>query len=399
MKDFDVIIIGAGIAGNSAAFHLSEKSDLRIMIIDKNDISSGASGLNAGHISTTGLGNDPNLQSYLTHGSLEIFKSFQIDRGYDIEFRQSGSIAAIQTEEQYDYALKNVLELRSNGKYAEIISTKEAKSIEPEISDNMYGYIYYPLRGQADPIKATTAFALEAQDLGTHIKVNEAVNKVYSESDGTFVIKTNKNQYTCNKLVIATGAWTNSLFKSLDLDIPIIPVRGQMWSSKSLPPNIFTAISAMQSQYDWNTDSTTDKNNPPELTHKDGKRITRHLYGRQRKNGEIIFGGDRENIGFTEKVDFSGVESNKNHVTELFPFISQIEIEKAWFGFMPFSIDGKPLIGKIPAYSNLFIVSGLASSGFGRGPMAGKYAAEVVLSDHMPSILSEADPSRFDQLN
>ena len=108
---------------------------------------------------------------------------------------------------------------------------------------------------------------------------------------------------------------------------------------------------------------------------------------------------DRENIGFTEKVDFSGVESNKNHVTELFPFISQIEIEKAWFGFMPFSIDGKPLIGKIPAYNNLFIVSGLASSGFGRGPMAGKYAAEVVLSDHMPSILSEADPSRFDQLN
>ena len=47
----------------------------------------------------------------------------------------------------------------------------------------------------------------------------------------------------------------------------------------------------------------------------------------------------------------------------------------------------------------MFIVSGLASSGFGRGPMAGKYAAEVVLSDHMPSILSEADPSRFDQLN
>ena len=191
MNDFDVIIIGAGIAGNSAAFHLSEKSDLRIMIIEKNDISSGASGLNAGHISSTGLGDDPNLQAYLTHGSLEIFKSFQIDRGYDIEFRQSGSIAAIQSEEQYDYALKEVLELRSKGKYAEIISTKEAKSIEPEISDKMHGYIYYPLRGQADPIKATTAFALEAQNLGTYIKVNESVNEVSSKSDGTFVIKTN----------------------------------------------------------------------------------------------------------------------------------------------------------------------------------------------------------------
>ena len=77
MTNFDVIIIGAGIAGSSAAFHLAENSSLKILLIDKNNVSSGASGLNAGHISSTGLGNNPDMQSYLTHGSLEIFKSFQ----------------------------------------------------------------------------------------------------------------------------------------------------------------------------------------------------------------------------------------------------------------------------------------------------------------------------------
>jgi sarcosine oxidase subunit beta len=399
MTDFDVIIIGAGIAGSSAAFHLAENSSLKILLIDKNNVSSGASGLNAGHISSTGLGNNPDMQSYLTHGSLEIFKSFQIDRGYDIEFRQSGSLSVIQTEEQYKFNLRNVLSLKSKDLNVDLISAKQAKSIEPDINDNMEGYIYYPLRAQADPVKSTNAFAKEAIKLGAKLKTNEEVTNILYKNDNTYEIITKNNQYSSNKLIIATGAWSNKLFQSLELDIPIIPVRGQMWSSKSLPPSIFTAISATQSSYDWSIKNTDDENNPPDLTHIKGERITRHLYGRQRKNGEIIFGGDRENVGFTDKLDFNGIESNKNHVSELFPFISRIEIDRAWSGFMPFSIDGKPIIGKIPRYKNLYIVSGLASSGFGRGPMAGKYISEIVLTDHSPNILKDAEPSRFDQLN
>ena len=399
MTDFDVIIIGAGIAGSSAAFHLAENSSLKILLIDKNNVSSGASGLNAGHISSTGLGNNPDMQSYLTHGSLEIFKSFQIDRGYDIEFRQSGSLSVIQTEEQYKFNLSNVLSLKSKDLNVDLISAKQAKSIEPDINDNMEGYIYYPLRAQADPVKSTNAFAKEAIKLGAKLKTNEEVTNILYKNDNTYEIITKNNQYSSNKLIIATGAWSNKLFQSLELDIPIIPVRGQMWSSKSLPPSIFTAISATQSSYDWSIKNTDDESNPPDLTHIKGERITRHLYGRQRKNGEIIFGGDRENVGFTDKLDFNGIESNKNHVSELFPFISRIEIDRAWSGFMPFSIDGKPIIGKIPRYKNLYIVSGLASSGFGRGPMAGKYISEIVLTDHSPSILKDAEPSRFDQLN
>jgi sarcosine oxidase subunit beta len=335
----------------------------------------------------------------LTHGSLEIFKSFQIDRGYDIEFRQSGSLSVIQTEEQYKFNLSNVLSLKSKDLNVDLISAKQAKSIEPDINDNMEGYIYYPLRAQADPVKSTNAFAKEAIKLGAKLKTNEEVTNILYKNDNTYEIITKNNQYSSNKLIIATGAWSNKLFQSLELDIPIIPVRGQMWSSKSLPPSIFTAISATQSSYDWSIKNTDDESNPPDLTHIKGERITRHLYGRQRKNGEIIFGGDRENVGFTDKLDFNGIESNKNHVSELFPFISRIEIDRAWSGFMPFSIDGKPIIGKIPRYKNLYIVSGLASSGFGRGPMAGKYISEIVLTDHSPNILKDAEPSRFDQLN
>jgi glycine/D-amino acid oxidase-like deaminating enzyme len=62
---------------------------------------------------------------------------------------------------------------------------------------------------------------------------------------------------------------------------------------------------------------------------------------------------------------------------------------------MPFSLDGKPLIGRLPASASVYIVSGLASSGFGRGPMAGRLLAELIHTGQSPAVLREADPARF----
>ena len=64
MNEFDTIIIGGGIAGSSAAFHLSKKPNNKILLIEQNSISSGASGLNAGQIGSAGWGNIPDLNSY-----------------------------------------------------------------------------------------------------------------------------------------------------------------------------------------------------------------------------------------------------------------------------------------------------------------------------------------------
>ena len=103
-------------------------------------------------------------------------------------------------------------------------------------------------------------------------------------------------------------------------------------------------------------------------------------------------------FGFNNEVDFNGIESNKNHATEILPFLSELPISRTWAGFMPISIDGEPIIGKFPTCKNLYIVSGLASSGFGRGPMSGKFIAECVDSGFVPEILNDADPGRFKQL-
>ena len=180
----------------------------------------------------------------------------------------------------------------------------------------------------------------------------------------------------------------------LGLKIPIVPVRGQMWATESVPPRVFHGISSTESALYWNRDHDDDTQAPSELTHRGSLRVTRHLYGHQRQNGEIIFGGDRELVGFNQEPDASGIEVNRGQATEVLPFLKDLPISRTWAGTMPFTLDGKPIIGRIPNRKNLYIVSGLASSGFGRGPMAGKLVADYISTGHMPHVLAEADPSR-----
>ena len=100
MADTEVIVIGGGIAGTSTACHLAQYGR-NVTLLERRDIASEASGVNAGGIGALGWGNVPNLQSYLTMGSLQIFKAMQLEFGFDLEFRASGALQAIQTAEQY----------------------------------------------------------------------------------------------------------------------------------------------------------------------------------------------------------------------------------------------------------------------------------------------------------
>ena len=392
-NDTDILIIGGGIAGSSTAFHLAEHGR-DVILLERGEIASEASGQNMGGLGGSGWGNNPNLLSYLTAGSVEIFKHIQIDMGYDIEFRLSGTLTAIHTEEQYEYYQDDVTSQRNNGYEIELLSVREARAIEPEANGELPGYMYRSERGQADPVKTTRAFAHAAEMAGATINTGQNVVSITPMSAGGYSIQTESSEFRCQTLVLATGAWCGPVGEMLGIKIPIIPIRGQMWATKSLPTRVLHTIGSTISSYAWSKSNGSDDVTPPNLTHKNGRRMTRHLYGRQRKNGEIIFGGDRESLGYNTTPDPAGIEVNRGHAAEVIPLVASLPIARSWAGVMPFSLDGSPIIGKIPIRDNLFIVSGLASSGFGRGPMAGKLAADYIHSGNMTHVLAEADPAR-----
>ena len=97
MTETEMVIIGGGIAGTSTAYHLAQYGH-DVALLERGDIASEASSVNAGSLGAIGWGNVPDLEAYLSMGSLEIFKTLQLDLRYDIEFRQSGTLQAIHTE-------------------------------------------------------------------------------------------------------------------------------------------------------------------------------------------------------------------------------------------------------------------------------------------------------------
>lgn len=392
MSESETLIIGGGIAGAAAAFGLARRGG-DVALVERGEIAGEASGVNAGQIGAAGWGGVPDLEDYLTMGSLQLFMEMQLDLGFDIEFRQSGSLTAIHDAAQFGYMSGRVREMRGRGMDVEIISARQARAMEPEINPDMPAYMFTPQRAQADPVKATRAFATAARREGARIFTGRAVVSAAQTGDGGWRVSTSGGEMRCRALIIAAGAWSARIGEMVGLKIPIQPVQGQMWATDPVPPAVFQTISSAESAYAWSLDDGRGDGTPPNLTHRGGERYTRHLYGRQRRNGELIFGGDRRAAGFGKNVDAAGVEVNRAHAAEALPFLSRIPIARTWAGLMPFSLDGDPLIGEIPQRDNLYIVGGLSSSGFGRGPMAGDLLAEYVHSGRRNPVLAQADPS------
>lgn len=388
----EILIIGGGITGTSTAFYLAQ-SGHEVTLLERSELASEASGLNAGTLWQIGWGASPDLSSTLSMGGLEIFKTLQLDLGYDIEFRQSGALKAIQTEEQLDFLQKEVQHLKSQGYSLEILTTRDARSIEPELSSELSGCLHYPLGGSANPVKTTRTFAAAAQQHGARILTRHEVSSIEYLKNASYKVFTPRGIFQTQTLILAAGPWCRSIGSMLGLNIPVFPVRGQMWSTGPIPTRLFHALGAAESTLYWHNNPYSNKDTPLELTHRDNVRLTRHLYGRQTRDGEIIFGGDRQ-LSNSKTPDEAGIESNRNHVIEIFPSLRQFPIKRTWAGLMPFTLNLEPIIGKIPQHESLYIVTGLGSSGFEQGPMSGKLLAEYIHNGKASPVLSNANPVR-----
>ncbi len=392
MHQTGILVIGGGIAGTATAYYLA-LSGHQVTLLEQSELAAEASGLNAGTLWATGWGHTPELSSTLSMGSLEVFKTLQLDLGHDLEFRQGGSLQAIQTEEEYAFAQQEARELLARGHQVELLDGRDAHSIEPALGPRVLGCLYYPYGGSANPVKTVRALASLAKIHGATILTHHKVTGIAHLGDGTYQIITPPATFKASTLVLAAGPWCRSLGAMLGLSIPVYAVRGQMWATAPVPPSIFHSIGALESHLYWHSHPYSDKQTPLELTHHQSQRLTRHLYGRQTREGEIIIGGDRQ-LNAPKTPDQEGIETNRAHALELFPELQDLPIARTWAGWMPFTLDLHPLIGKIPHLENLYLLTGLSSSGFEKGLMSGKLLAGSINNGAAVPILSAADPAR-----
>ena len=326
----EIVVIGGGIAGSATAFYLAALGH-QVTVLERGEVAAEASGLNMGGLGGSGWGEPPDLQGHLTVGSVALFESLQTDLGHEIEFRLSGTIQAIQNEAEFEFARNRVLAACAAGHDLELLTTREARSIEPALSPTLKGAVFGGRnRGQADPTKATRAFAKAAQNEGARFCTGCEVTRIEIDNVGTFRITTSQNPVLAEVLVLAAGAWCRPLAHLLRLDVPIVPVRGQMWATEPLPPTVFHTIAATESPFAWHRQRIAASGEPPDQTHLGSRRLTRHLYGRQTAQGKVIFGGDRQAMGYDQTVDPDGIDCNKAHASEILPFLNRMRVKRTW---------------------------------------------------------------------
>ncbi len=388
----DVIVVGAGIAGVSAAWRLAE-AGVRVTVVDRVGVAGGASALNAGMIDAPGWGRRPSLEALLKMGSLALFNQLVDERGHDIGLRADGGLSVVPDEAGWAYAETRVRAARRDGFDVELLTGDEARSAESGLSEGLAGAILTPASAHADPVSATRAIATEAERAGATIISGVDVAGVRGSPGHWAVVTAAGAAFEAEVLVVAGGAWSAAMAAWFGVDLPVVAVRGQMWATAPLPEGrIRHTISSVESSMAFAASGS-----PLPVTHDpDGRRVTRHLYGRQRANGEIVFGGDRVVADPTlpAEVDPAGIGVNHGQAVEVLPFLADVPIERRWAGLMPFTRDGLPLIGPMPGVQAVHVVGGLGSTGFNRGPMAGWLAADVVLGRDVPPEVAAARPDR-----
>ena len=387
----EIAVVGGGIAGASAAYHLA-RAGRDVALLERGEIASEASGINAGSIGALGWGRIPDLQATLTTGSLEIFRSLELDLEQDIEFRQSGALQAIQTEAQYEFARDQVQALRADGYTVELLSIREARSIEPAMSPELLGAVHSPLRAQADPKKATRAFAQVAAAAGARSSPVTRCSRWrrrprvpdrhparraprgHARDRGGGVVRRGGAHARLRHPDRPRARPDVGQRPRPPVHVPghlVHGVRARLAPSSGRRRRRAARADAQEGRADH-----APPLRPPDPHRRD------HL--RRRPRGGRL----RHHTGSL------GVEENKRHAGEVLPFLGGLPVRRTWAGLMPFPLDGEPIIGRIPALPDLFIVTGLASSGFGRGPMAGQLIAEYVHTGQRPMVLAEADPAR-----
>ena len=219
------VVIGAGIAGNSLVYHLTEQGRDDIVQIDKGPLPD--PGGSTGHASNFLMPLEHSKEmAMLTKDSMEQYKEMG-------QFTHSGGIEVARTEERLDEMKRQLDSARTWGQNGEIISVEEVKEKVPYINEDLIvGGLWQPEAGTCDPLRSGEIMRERAKENADNYQVfpNTEVEDLIVEGGAITAVKTDRGTIEADEVVIAAGLWSNEIAKLAGVTIPLKPAAHQMIS-------------------------------------------------------------------------------------------------------------------------------------------------------------------------
>jgi D-amino-acid dehydrogenase len=369
-----IVIVGGGVVGASAAFHLASES-VDVTLIDRHDTGH-ATAAGAGIIAPgTSLRDLPAFYPLATDavraypaligalGELEAGAT-----GYEVV----GKLFVATTEEEYTRLddLRVLFEQRHRDGMPNLgavrhLDVREAREWFPPIGD-IAGAVLIPEAARVDGDFLRRALVIAATRNGAHVVDGDA--RLVGASDTSAQIDVAGERLTVDRVILATGSWTNAVLEPLGVTVPVSPQRGQIMhlAMEDADTSGWPIIGGFGSQYI--------------LT-----------FGPNR----VVCGATRETgSGFDLRVTAGGLHSVTGEALRVAPGLSNGTLLETRVGLRPLSDDGLPFIDRIPGHEAVVVSVGHGPSGLQLGPWSGRLAAELSIG-RAPS--SDIAPFRLDR--
>lgn len=412
----NIVIIGGGIVGLSSAYFLSKEGH-QVTVIDKGDITSGASFVNAGYItpshiiplaspgmiakgirmmfnSASPFYMKPRLDvdflkwSWYFHKSstpakvekaIPVIKEINLisrelftdiknsgDLG-DFQLERKGLLMLYKTEASYLHEKQVAERVHFEGLEVSELNKSELQKLEPNVNIDAEGAIHYECDGHTTPTEIMPKLLNYLKTQGVVIKTNEEVLDIKTASGNIKKVITDKNIYQPDEVVLAAGSWSGELSKKLNLKLSLQGGKG----------------------YRINVERNTGISIPAILM--EAKMAVTPMNGFTRFAGTMEFSGNN-NIVRKERV-LAIAKGAHSFYPEL--EINSVEIESAKTGLRPVSPDGLPYIGKSTSIKNLTIATGHAMMGWSLGPATGKLVSELINDKKTSMDIAAFSPERL----
>ncbi len=367
----DVLIIGGGVMGASAAYHLARRNAGRILLLEKQPfLGQGATGKCAGGIRHQ-FSTEVNIR--LSTISIQMMERFPEEMEQDIDLHFVGYLFLLSSEEQMADFRKNVALQHSLGIETEILDRNEIARRAPLVNLDaepvIVGGTNYYRDGLADPNSIVQGYAKQARRLGVDIRTDTPVRRILREGDRIIGVETADGQrIEAGVTLLTAGPWSGKLAATADFDLPVVPVRRQIVVTRpmGIPRDMPFIIDFAQSLY--------------------------FHY----ESGGILTGMSNPNEapGEREDVDQDWTLYHLEKAIERFPLLEQAQLLTQWAGLYEVTPDHQAIIGKLPP-ENFYTCTGFSGHGFMHGPVCGLLMAEEILDGRAATV--NIDPLRYER--
>ncbi len=374
-----VVIIGGGIAGCSAAYHLTKLGCTDVVLLEQGKLTCGTTWHAAGLVGQL----RPNRnQTRMSRYGIELYSTLEAETGLATGWRQCGSLNIARTPERMTLLKRQMAAAKSFGVEFEFVSPRRAGEIYPVMrTDDLVGAVWIPGDGKANPTDLTQSLAKGARNRGA--RLFEGVKFTGTRIDGGRIraVQTEQGEIACESVLNCGGQWARQLGLLSGVNVPLHSAEHFYLVSR--------AIEGVHPML-------------PVMRDADG-----FIYFKEEVGG-LLMGGFEPVAkpwgmqGIPDHFEFQLLPDNIEQFQPLIdnamhrvPALAKTEIKFFLNGPESFTLDGNFILGEAPEVKGYYVSAGFNSAGIANAGGAGRLIAEWIIGGAPSTDLWDVDIRRF----